>query len=355
MKRVSVSSILLFFSLALLGAYPLDYTDVGTAGSGSAGLALTSYASSFANPAALYFRNVEDSSFYVSTQYGDEFDSGSFENDEPNPLIQNPVSDLCVSFSGSNLALTIQAQTTLSDRTVSGDSTYYTATSETLFQLDWAIGRRNLAFGLSFRAVSFSERDDIEISDDRTLGDYFVETVLGRYDVLENEAIVSAGMGLLLNYDWFKVAVCSDAFAYAQGDDSLEISSESLFKTFCWGFGFSSPTYDSNNQLNLFKVESALDLIDIGDQDSRELRFGVDLKLQLLPFWSVSLKTGYREMKPDLTDFFAFDPENGTHTLGLSVQLNKTTIDLACSIPVEWYMGDDDSSVSATLALSFAV
>lgn len=357
MKKRFVLGLLITCFLVSLGASALDHTDLSSIGSGSAGLALTSSTSFFANPAALYFRDVTDSSFYVSGSYKDYMVPSNFGDGEPNPLLESPVSDFCVSFSGRSLALTLEAHTSLSDRTVFADYTTYAAKSSTLFQLDWAVGSQKIAFGLSLRAVSFSERSPILVRDDYTIGDYFVETVLGKYETLEEDAIVSAGLGLLLNYDWFKMGVTSDAFAFAQGDDALAISSESLFKTLRWGFALSSPTYDRTNQLNLFKFESALDLCNIGNLETREVRFGLDIKLQLLPFWSVSLNNGYREMKPEIGDFFAIVPENGIHTIGLGIQLNRVSIDLAAFIPLDWYMGtkDDDSSVAITLAMSFAV
>jgi hypothetical protein len=357
MKKGLVLGCLVMFSLTCLGAYPLDHTDISSIGSASAGLALTSSTSFFANPAALYFRDVTDSSFYVSGSYTDSIVPSNFTDGEPSPLVESPVSDFCVSFSGRSLALTLEAQTSLTERTVYSDYTTFVANSSTLFQLDWAIGSEKVAFGLSLRAISYSERSPVVIRSNYTAGDYFVETVLGKYETLEEDAIVSAGMGILVNYDWFKMGVTSDAFAYAQGDDSLAISADSLFETLRWGFAFSSPTYDSTNQLNLFKFESALDLCDIGNSDTREVRFGLDIKLQLLPFWSVSLNNGYRETKPDLENFFAIVPENGIHTIGLEIQLNRISLDFACSIPLDWYLGtsDDDSYVAVTLAMSFAV
>jgi hypothetical protein len=357
MKKGLFVGLLFFFGLSVLGSYPLDHTDISTVGSASAGLALISTTSSFANPASLYFRDITDSSFYVSGSYHDSIVPSNFTNGEANPLLEAPVSDFCISFSGRSLALTLETQTSLDDRTVDTDSTSYVANASTLFQLDWAVGWRTVALGLSLRAISYSERSPVIVRDSHTVTDYFVGTVLGKYEKLEDASLVSVGLGLLLNYDWFKMGLTSDAFAYAEGDDSLSISSESLFKTLRWGFAFSSPTYDRSNQLNLFKVESALDLCDIGDSDTREIRFGMDLKLQLLPFYSVSLKTGYRETKPSLSNFFGIVPENGSHTIGISAELDRFAIDLATSIPLELYMGtgDDDTSVAVTLALSFAV
>ncbi|WP_320130556.1 hypothetical protein [uncultured Sphaerochaeta sp.] len=357
MKKGFIVGCLLFLVLNVLGAYSLDNTDISSIGSGSAGLALISAASSLANPAALYYRGIDNSSLYVSGSYNDTIVPSNFSNNEANPLLEAPISNFCVSFSGSNLALTFETKSSLTDRIVDIDGTSYVANSSTLFQLDWAVGTSTLAFGLSLRAVSYSERSPVEIRSDHLLGDYFVETILGKYETLEDESTISAGLGLLLNYDWFKMGVTSDSFAYSKGGNALAISSESLFKTLDWGFALSSPVYDRTNQLNLFKFEAAMDLCNIGDADTREVRFGADLKLQLLPYWSVSLKTGYRETKPTLTDFFAVVPSNGVHTLGLSVLLNRFSLDLACAIPLEWYIGtrNEDSSVAVTLAMSLSV
>ena len=325
---------------------------------GSAGVALsTSPSSFFYNPALLYASVREKGFFTLTGSYHDSIRVANFRDHVQNPLMQKPFTHLSVSFSGNNVALTLQNQISLTDRNDESEYTSYSGLNHTLLQLDWAIGRSVFAFGVNVKALAVSERDPIDIRNDRILADFVVQTSLGRFDLVESEALISVGFGLLLDYDWFKMGITSDNFAYAQGSESLQISVDEIYKALDWGFSFSTPTYDSNNLLHLFKLQIALDLVDLGSEESRELRAGFDLKLQLLPTWSVSLKSGYREKKGLLSNLLKIDVTEGTHTLGLGARLGAFTLDLAFEIPFDWYLGntDDESTVEGMLSISFSL
>lgn len=358
MKRFSLVLVCIALCIPPLVSRPLLQTERGTIGMGSAGVALSASPSSFFfNPALLYSSIQEKGFFTLSGSYNDSIRPANFSDNVQNPLMQEPFSHLSVSFSGSNVALTIQNQISLNERVEESTLTSYSGLNHTLFQLDWATGRSFFAFGLNVKALAVSKRNPIEIQNDRVISDLILQTSLGKFDILEDEASISVGMGLLLDYDWFKMGIVSDTFAFAKASDSLQISADEIFKTLDWGFSFSSPTYDSNNLLHLFKFQLALDFVDLGSEETRELRTGFDLKLQLLPTWSVSLKSGYKEKKELPSDLFQVDLSQGTHTLGLSAQLDAFTLDLACEIPMAWYLGgtDDESVVEAVLAISFSI
>lgn len=326
---------------------------------GSAGVALSSSPSSFFfNPALLYAGVREKSFFTLTGSYQDSIRPAAFRNNEQTPLLQNPFNHLSVSFSGNNVALTIQNQVSLNDRSDGYSGvTRYQGLTHTLLQLDWATGRSVFAFGLNVKALAVSARDNIDIRHDSIISDFIVQTSLGRFDSLESESRISVGFGLLLDYDWFKMGIASEDFAFALGSDPLQISADKIFEKLDWGFSFSTPTYDSNNLLHLFRVQAALDFVDLGSLESREVRMGFDLKLQLLPAWSASFKSGYREKKELPSDLLKFDFSQGIHTLGLSFQLGTFTLDIACEIPMLWYRGEanDDSTVEGVLALSFSI
>ncbi|MBI9094287.1 MAG: hypothetical protein JEY71_05340 [Sphaerochaeta sp.] len=358
MKRFLLVLVCMALCIPPLVSLSLLQTERGTIGMGSAGVALSSSPSSFFyNPALLYTGIREEGFFTLSGSYHDSIRPANFRDTVQNPLMQNPFTHLSVSFSGKNVALTLQNQVSLNDRKELSGLTQYRGLTHTLLQLDWATGRSFFAFGLNVKALAVSERNPIDIRNDSILTDFIVQTSLGKFDPLESEAFISVGIGLLLDYDWFKMGIASDNFAFAQGSDPLQVSADKIYKTLDWGFSFSTPTYDSNNLLHLFKAQGALDLVDLGSEDTRELRTGFALKLQLLPTWSVSLKSGYREKKKLPSDLLKFDFTQGTHTLGLSAQLGAFTLDIACEIPIYWYRGitDDDSVVQGVLALSFSL
>ncbi len=325
---------------------------------GSAGVALSRSPSSFFfNPALLFGSSPEKSFFTLTGSYHETIRPANFRDALQNPLMQNPFTNLSISFSGNNVALTLQTQVSLNEREDLPGLTRYRGLNHTLFQLDWATGKSFFAFGVNVKALAVSERNPVDIRADRTLSDFAVQTLLGKFETLENRAFISVGLGLLLDYEWFAMGITSDNFAYALGSDSLQVSFDEIYKTLDWGFSFNTPTYDSNNLLHLFKLQAVLDLVDLGSEDTRELRTGFDLKIQLLPTWSVSLKSGYREKKKLPSDLLKIDITRGTHTLGLAAQLGAFTIDLGCEIPMEWYRGeaDDDSTVAGFLSVSFSL
>jgi len=359
MKRFVLVLVCIALSIPSLFSYPLLQSERGTIGMGSAGVALSASPSSFFyNPALLYASVREKGFFTLTGSYHDSIRPANFRDHLQNPLMENPFTHLSATFSGNNVALTLQNQILLKDRddNLSGFTRYY-GLNHTLLQLDWATGRSVFAFGVNVKALAVSERNPIDIRNDRILADFVVQTSLGRFELLENEALISVGFGLLLDYDWFKMGITSDNFAYAKGSDTLQISVDEIYKSLDWGFSLSTPTYDSNNLLHLFKLQTALDLVDLGSEDTRELRAGFDLKLQLLPTWSVSLKSGYREKKALPSDLLKFDIKEGTHTLGFGARFGAFTLDLALEIPIDWYLGNanDDSTVEGMLSLSFSL
>lgn len=357
MKRfLFVLSCLALCSFSLL-AHPLVQTERGAIGMGSSGVALASAPSSFFfNPALLFIRDREKNFFTLSGSYHDSIQGANFRSNLPKPLLNNPFTHLSVSFIGNNVALTLQNQVSLNEREALNGFVRYRGETHTLLQLDWATGRSFFAFGLNIKALAVSERNPLDISYDRLLSDFIVQTSLGKFESVESEAFISVGIGFLLDYEWFRMGVASETFAFAQGSESLQISADTILKTLDWGFSLSTPTYDSDNILHLFKLQTALDFVDLWSEDSREIRMGLDLKLQLLPSWSVSIKSGYREHKKQLRDLLGFDFPKGVHTLGLSAQLGAFTFDLAFAIPITLYLGKPDGRlVEGVLALSFSL
>ncbi|MGE4453765.1 MAG: hypothetical protein AB7D92_04465 [Sphaerochaeta sp.] len=355
MKRWIVTGLLAVLSLSFLQAFPLDYASTASWGMGNAGLALDYESDSFvANPALLGLPDRMETQLLASLRYKDAIESSSWKSGEPNPLLITPVTDLTVSFSAGSLAFSLQNRNMLSNREAAGEISTYLGTMTTMFQVDWATGRSPLYFGVSVRATAASERQQIEIRDDRTFLDYLVETTIGRYEPLNTTSNVAFGMGLLLDYQWFKMGVVSNQFAYARADDTLIISGDSVLKTLDWGVAMSSPTYDRSNQLQLIKVQGAFDFLNLGSDDERQLRLGVSVKLQLLPNWSLGFLVGYQEAKPTPGDLLSLSLERGLQTIGLSAQLDTLKLSFGYGFPTSWYEGSG-STIRPTFLASLAL
>jgi hypothetical protein len=335
---------------ASLWALPLDNSSSCSWAMADAGLALDYFPDSFAaNPALLALEGRSETSFLATVRYLDEISTTSYRQHEVNPFLQRPVADWSLSFAAGRLAFSIQNRNTLAERTNWASYSEYRGLMTTLFQFDWAIGKKPLSFGFTARALAGSERTSIRLREGHAILDYAVETVVGRYEQVEDQSNVAFGMGLLLDYDWFKLAVVSNSFAYSSLEAPLVISADSLLKTLDWGFSFSSPTYDENNQLHLLKAEGALDFLNIGSDEEREVRLGLSLKMQLLPTWSVSLLTGYREQKPLPTDLLQTSFERGLQTLGISARFETIHLQVAYGWPTSWYVQKSSSQRSKFL------
>lgn len=340
MKRFVLALLLPFFTSTLLFPLPLDGTSSSSFGMGSAGLALNKDPDSFyANPALLALGSASDISLIVSSSYQDDVVSSNFSSKLVNPLLENPGAAVCATFLSGNIAFSLQNQTDLIDRTENSVQTSYKGLNTTLFQLDWAGSLPPIAFGMNLRASAVSQRSPVVVSADQTFTDYLVETTLGRYESVDSLSVIELGLGLLVDYDWFKMGVVSNRVAFAQADEAMVVSIDSMLNSLDWGFSFSTPTYDADNQLHFLKAEAALDLVNLGSDADRQLRSGLALKLQLLPTWSISLMNGYKETKSTPSDLLKLDFDSGLHTISLGAQMNAFELNIACSIPTAWYIG----------------
>lgn len=330
-------SILLVLLAIISGPAPvalaLDGEGTLSAAMGGAGLALGLGADSFfANPALLGLSSRKESSFIVTLGAGDELvtHGGKFR-------LERPTVDGAISFLAKNIALTIQSRTIFEDFTDLGHMSSYRGEKLTVFQLDWAFARPPLSLGLRAQAIAAASRPDVILKSDQILFDFFVQTAIARYDSVEDLSAVSFGLGLLLDYEWIGMGVVVGQFASSSGEDPLLVDSDALLRTLSWGLSLSSPTYNTHNELRLFKVEGALDLINLGSDEDRELRAGLSIKLQLLPDWSVSLLTGYRELKKEARDLLGLAPSNGRHSIALAAQLAQVSLLASYEYPTAWY------------------
>ncbi len=351
--------VLLMLVPAVVFASPVDTRETRTRGMGSVGVSMSGpHASMFANPAALYFRGKEhDTSFYVSAEYGDSVVPWAIRTGQPCAFLQSPVFGLDLSFSGRNLALTIQLDNQLENRTPGVGSATYNAYYHSLIQIDFAFGFRNFGVGAFIRGGNRSVRENITISNDNSFLDYMTQTLLERYSAVEGSEFFNIGLGLQLNYSWVSMGVCTETLVASRGADSIVFSGSGIFETLTCGMSFKTPTYTRDNQLSMVVLEAACDFYHLGDDETRAVHLGAELMFQLLPNWSVFVRTGYVETKPALNQIFMFSADNARQTFGLGATLDKFNIDLVCEVPIRWYLGTElpTDSISFSLSLSFTV
>jgi hypothetical protein len=79
---------------------------------------------------------------------------------------------------------------------------------------------------------------------------------------VDDVSSVTFGLGILVDYQWFKMGVVSDQLAYGSADNrwwSVWIPCEDSD----WGFSFSSATYDETNRC-ICEFQGALDFVNLG-------------------------------------------------------------------------------------------
>ena len=346
--------VMVIFALALatllpgLPALALDGHGQYAGAMGRAGLALNLGADSFfANPALLGLSSRAERTFIGSFGFGDDLvdHGGQFR-------FERPQTDGSITFMAKNLALTIESRTTFEEHQDFGSYSTYRGDKLTLLELDWAFGTGPISLGVRAQLVATSVRGEVTLNNDQLILDSFIQSAIARYESVGELSSVNFGLGLLLDYEWIAMGVVVGQFAYSTGEAPLTRDGDSLLKTLSWGLSLSSPTYNASNELRLFRAQGALDLVNLGSNETREARAGLSVKLQLLPDWSVSLLTGYRELKKQASDLIRISIEEGWHSIGLGGELGNAELLVLYEYPTAWYT---NSAATALSTLSFSV
>lgn len=341
MKRLAV--FLIIFSLSLgLAASVYDLTDGQLLGSGLSGIATSGeYASMFANPASL---TASTEGFYLQGYYGDYAQSGL-------PLVYLPNSGLVASFCGTNLAFSADFRNNLSDRVAGTDGDTYKAINTTRLQLDLAYTFHWFSIGASVRATTYMGRSPVSLGNGQRLFDYMVESLFKRYDQNSGASEFSAGLGILLDYDWLKVALVSSKFASVTTDGAMAFSLNELYKSLGVGCTFSTPVFNKEGELNLMRLLVSGELVDMGDSEKSKANVGLLLRFQFLPDYQMELRTGYTEPKGG--NAFSNHFTEASQTFGLGLTLGPVRLDGGITLPIAWYYGDRSHPIPFTVTATY--
>ena len=349
-KAVVLAVLTLAALLSRLPALALDSHGQYAGSMGGAGLALGLGADSFfANPALLGLASRTERTFLGTIGFGDEL-AGHVR-----PFrFERPQADGSVTFMAKNLALTIESRSVLEEHVDHGSHSTYRGDKLTLLELDWAYGRGPLSLGVRAKAIATNTRSEVVVNADQLLLDYFIQSAIARYESVGELSSISFGLGLLLDYEWIAMGVMAGQFAYSTGEDPLILDNDSLLKTLSWGLSLSSPIYTASNDLHLLRIQGALDLVNLGSDEAREVRAGVALTLQLLPDWSVSLLTGYRETKYQVSNLIRFSAKDGRHSIAVAGEFAHVNLLVSYEYPTAWYVNTSAPS-NSRLAVSMSV
>jgi hypothetical protein len=344
LRKQALCFVLIASLCGMLFASAYNQTDDDLAGASIRGLSFSGdYATMFANPAAL---TRSTAGLYVHGYYKDSASA------QVGGAVNQPTSGTVLSFCGTNLAFTLEMTNTLSERTTTSSGDTYRGTNATRLQLDWAYAFRQFSIGLSFKATSFATRFPLELSNGQRFFDYVVETTFKRYDEVYGSTVLSAGFGMLLDYDWLRLALTSTELAsVSTSTGALSFSFSGFYRSLSVGMTLSTPTFTKEGQLNFCKAYLTGELLDIGDSDNSSGNLSLVLKFQFLPDYQLALLTGVSEPKKGnvLKSYWS----EGTESFGIALLLGSFHVNLSASFPFTLYSGDSSASVTYRLSASY--
>ena len=185
---------------------------------------------------------------------------------------------------------------------------------------------------------------DVEIRQERPLVDYLSRTYLERYESNSNAGeLFSSGIGMLINYPWISIGLLSNSlFTIDEASNQLTLGYTDIFRGAAIGLAVTSPEFNQNNELNPVVINALFDFVDLGDTDTRALRFGLEAKVQFLSNLWFALRGGYREHRPVDESLFSIRG-TGEITSGLGGQVGNFGLDLVVEVPLT----DDPVRVTA--------
>ncbi|AEC02133.1 hypothetical protein Spico_0909 [Parasphaerochaeta coccoides DSM 17374] len=313
------------------------FKDFRMASIGYAGTSLTGIsASPQMNPASLATRGATGNLTLQGTFF-DAMRFSSLSQGKAYAFLQQPLADYMVAFVGNNAALTIRRNILL-ERLDPGSMTF-AAHSISLIQLDLAWQFNRLYVGASIRGGNRSVRERISVNETYFMTDYFIQTFFDRYHAKENTDFYSVGAGVILDGSWVRMGVSSDSILSGGHPFDSSAAPRTFMDSLSAGISFVSPRYSRDYELNLFVIEAAMDIHDIGSDASRAIAAGINLRLQMLPRVSLDARVGYHELKPSMGRIFQAEPSRILTSFGLSLIAEWLTVDLLCEVPFSLYSG----------------
>jgi len=338
----------------LSGAADQRFSDLRTISMGSAGIAFAdSSGSPQNNPASLFILN--ETNFLISTSIGESIVPASYNDSEPIPWMQEPATSLEFLLSNRYVSFSLGLGYTLSDRPPQPGEQVVTfdASNDSRFQLTAAYGWDHFAFGVFARGGNTLERTGIEIREDNAITDYLLQTYLERYEQKADGQFFSSGIGLLLSYPWVSIGLLTEPlFEMDYDTNEFTLDATGMFEGLSVGLAFTSPVFNRNNELNPIAVNAAFDVRDLGDEENRSVRMGLEVKFQFRRDLWVAVRGGYLEYRSFGVSLFDLDG-SGETTYGLGVQWGPATLAVAVGVPLSMYSDASSNGISARAGISW--
>lgn len=341
-RNVLIMTFLLFSPLFASSWDSLDmmdrFSNLRYRAMGSTGVAASEAEGTFALNPALLFKS-ESNRFSVGTRYGETFFSGD-DSIDPIPWITQPEASLDLHFSNRYVALSIGLGNVLVREQLDPGDSYptdreiYTANNLSRIQLTGSYGWRSITFGL-YASVGTATGRNVEIRKERPLFDYISRTYLERYDSSgATGGDFSSGLGILISYPWISIGLLSTSlFTIEEETNRLVLDVTDIFNGVAVGIAANTPKFSRNNELNPLVILAMADFTDLGAEEDRSFRFGVEAKVQFLSDLWVALRGGYREKRPLDESLFAIRG-TGEITSGIGGRFGDVGTDIVVTIPL---------------------
>lgn len=251
------------------------------------------YVNNFSNPASVYFYN-QKAKFVFSTG-----------------INTKPQFSLNAEFIGERMALGIDVQSFIRNKTIADDKKTYDIQRDVGFDLDVSYGYKNLALGFGITGGSSMELLDVS--------QLFYQTVLGRYSRIEESPFVGISFGAMYKYSNLAVGfLADDILSYNSSEKQMTVSNalDHISTGVYWGMD----KYGRRGRLNMWVFNTGLELENILNNSERSINAGGEVTLQFTNEYSVSCRAGAKVLTSDIS--------NPQITAGLGGKLDIFDLDI---------------------------
>ncbi|MBR2281509.1 MAG: hypothetical protein IJ863_02670 [Spirochaetales bacterium] len=189
-------------------------------------------------------------------------------------------------------------------------------------QVNFCAGYGPVSAGIGVSGGSVRQRLDVVMKD---VPDYFMQTMLSKYDRVVNSEYIQVDAGLMLEFRQFHFGMLLDNVLDKDGS-STTFTWRSLFAEAGIGAYWSRSEYSARGRMNNLVYSAGLELTRLFDRGNVGMNVGGEVKFRLVRDSSVSVRAGYS------AEFDTFG--SGTVTTGLGVAFRNVELALNLQAPI---------------------
>jgi hypothetical protein len=306
-KRLSLVLIILCLCVGSLFAEDPRLAAMGGIGISVSGTNMQSYQ----NPAAVFFDD-NDFTFAFKGILGDTVGVASWPY-----LPETSMSGLFVSE-----MITMGIDVTFAAGNHNAEYDHVDMLQSSTLQVNFCAGYGPISAGVGVSGGSVRQRLDVKMQDG---ADYFMQTLLAKYDRVVNSEYIQVNAGLMLKVQQFSFGMLLDNVLDKEGS-STTFTWRSLFSEAGVGAYWSRNEYSARGRMNNLVYSAALEFTKLFDRGNTGMNLGGEVKFRLVRDSSVSVRAGYTAA------FSSFGSGTVTTGLGLSFRNLEFAVNLLAPI-----------------------